>query len=1091
MVARQGPEMHRIQVFAATALVLSSCVDLQLPARPPPPGPGTIQGTLVYSVPGRSGYRPAVGATASILSTGLSASVDDQGRFLLAGVTQTSGVLHLTFDQDGDGVAERQKVLNLETLGAGPGRDLALGEVVLSRNAVARGRVTLEDVGSSAGLGGIAVFVPGAPWSSYTADDGSYALEGLPEGLLQVAFFMAGYEVGSLDTELSAGEDKQLSSVQLMKSTGGAAALRGQVMTAGLTPANDAQVRLRFLGVEQTLSVDEQGQFTASPLATGLYQLAIERTGSLSITLYNLLLQSGETDLGRLVMADGPSSMVMLGGLGPYLPSDGGMDGGMDPSFDGGIGPVAQATAPQLATPGTQVTLSGMSSTGDFPLIYRWTQLGGTPVTLNTNNTALAHSPRFTAPAAGTILEFQLEVEDRRGVLSAPARVSVGIGVTPIASFKPDAGLVYAGQLVSLFSTSVDDAGVALVSFDWQLAAGSQGMLIADGGPTALWRTPALAVGAPDTVGAVSLRVANAIGARSGLTTQFYTVRAANSNNWSLDAGAALNVSVGAVAPLVQLSASVSSTLINPLYTVNWVCPAPIALVAGDTLNARFLAPSVVGPTQTFSCQVQAMGQPPLDPPVLTSAVNLFLRDTAPPTVSASSVEATRMSRFGFIITASEPLEAATPSFSCSPSQAYGFGTRIIHKSLIAGTAYTPLGEGSTCGNFQVDMTDTAQFANTVTNAAFAPPASVTVQTVWNGPYESTALFDDPRPVVATLTQLPREIQERAGLAPGTVPGFELVATESGNLVRLSGLDLASRPSCEPSCALNASQEALGLGADSIPGTARVNVGGAELFVSTSTDGGIAPIVARRSPAGVWSRFNGMTGTPGTWAAGLRTVRFDSSLGQILVDTWNPAPSSFTTTDLVATGLTDVALVATAENYVVAAVGPNRQMLVRRRNADLSWSTVTLGASPQNITSLMVHPLSSGVVLAANEQSGGSFNLQRIDSGGSSLISSVPVTGFDVASWGGHTYIVYGLNGDIRLKTIAASFWSGAGGGPVDFGGPPRSGFMSPYPVVLDADPLCEAAWPQMSFVEEALVITWQERCSPSMRWKVVARTVR
>ena len=139
--------------------------------------------------------------------------------------------------------------------------------------------------------------------------------------------------------------------------------------------------------------------------------------------------------------------------------------------------------------------------------------------------------------------------------------------------------------------------------------------------------------------------------------------------------------------------------------------------------------------------------------------------------------------------------------------------------------------------------------------------------------------------------------------------------------------------------------------------------------------------------------------------------------------------------------------------------------------------------------------MSGGVTLLGTEATnmGGTTGLflVRVDTGGVQTISTTPVKGYDMASWGGNVYVVYSSGGDIRFKTIAGSVWSGAGGGPLDFGGPPRPGFSAPYPVALDNDPACEAVYPTMAFVEDALVISWQERCSPATAWNVVARTVR
>jgi len=105
--------------------------------------------------------------------------------------------------------------------------------------------------------------------------------------------------------------------------------------------------------------------------------------------------------------------------------------------------------------------------------------------------------------------------------------------------------------------------------------------------------------------------------------------------------------------------------------------------------------------------------------------------------------------------------------------------------------------------------------------------------------------------------------------------------------------------------------------------------------------------------------------------------------------------------------------------------------------------------------------------------------IQRVDSNGLQTISSSAVKGYDLVSCGGNSYIAYSLNGDIRLRTISGSVWSGAGGGAIDFGGPPRTGYTEPYPVLLDNNPLCEAVYPSMAFVEDALVITGKSAAAP------------
>ena len=77
-------------------------------------------------------------------------------------------------------------------------------------------------------------------------------------------------------------------------------------------------------------------------------------------------------------------------------------------------------------------------------------------------------------------------------------------------------------------------------------------------------------------------------------------------------------------------------------------------------------------------------------------------------------------------------------------------------------------------------------------------------------------------------------------------------------------------------------------------------------------------------------------------------------------------------------------------------------------------------------------------------------------------------------------------NGDLRLYADAPT-----NSVMVPLAGRPRAVPLAPGDNRFDLDVSCEAAYPRLDFIENALVVTWQERCAPSTRWRIAARIIR
>jgi hypothetical protein len=128
---------------------------------------------------------------------------------------------------------------------------------------------------------------------------------------------------------------------------------------------------------------------------------------------------------------------------------------------------VADASSP-TARPGAQVTLMGSAEDvdGDDPLVFRWSQTSGAPVSLGSPGLP---NTGFTAPDVSGELVFRLEVDDGTGASNAvgSAAVSVLVNREPQVSARiaPASGPV--GTLVMLDASDTVDPDDPDPAFEW------------------------------------------------------------------------------------------------------------------------------------------------------------------------------------------------------------------------------------------------------------------------------------------------------------------------------------------------------------------------------------------------------------------------------------------------------------------------------------------------------------------------------------------------------------------------------------------------------------------------------------------------
>lgn len=264
--------------------------------------------------------------------------------------------------------------------------------------------------------------------------------------------------------------------------------------------------------------------------------------------------------------------------------------------------PVAEAGLDQSLNEGAGVVLdgSGSSDPEGQPITYQWSQLSGTPVTLNLADPV---HPTFAAPlvpAGGGTLTFQLIVND--GKLNSPpdtVNISVkNVNHPPVA----EAGTgqtVKEGNGVQLDGSGSYDPDGELLTYQWAQTSGPAVTLVGTGA------TPSFSAPLVGTAGAVltfELVVSDGISAASDTVA----VTVENVNHAPLaEAGIDQTRNEGSI---VVLDGSASSDPdLDPLsFAWRQVAGQPVVLANQLSANPNFTAPEVGpgGETLVFELMV-------------------------------------------------------------------------------------------------------------------------------------------------------------------------------------------------------------------------------------------------------------------------------------------------------------------------------------------------------------------------------------------------------------------------------------------------------------------------------------------------------
>lgn len=1116
---------HLLVVLAA----LAGCRQLSVPA-PPVSQPGSLQGNLVYAVPGRATLLPAPKARIQLLGTSIETESDGSGFFNLTGIDRDRGTVLIRFDSDLNGTDDRQKSILLEEIGAGKDRTVALGEVRLGLNARLTGRVRKEDrANETSGNGGIAAFIPEGPFVATSGDDGTFVLQDLPEGPLTVAFFLGGYQPVSHSVVLRASEEFAMQPVILRRDPAapmsgrvtGTVSLEGETAFAGVTVATSN-------GAAVTTTAD--GRYTFPTLPRGLYGFTFIKDGFRTVSLYNVLVDAAEVELPSVLLARGLSVVPDAGGAGGGgagggsgagggggggsaggsaggapgggTGGSGGSGGGAEPTdagpqLDGGE-PFARIVVPSFVGVDASFVLNGSTSTGsERPLVYHWSQDAGPTIAIPNNHTVSGATPMVRAPAAPTVLKLTLVVTDAINRNSEPATVVLPVAAPPVASITPsaDGGTLYASQQVVIDGTaSSDPNGSGIASYQWSVTPPSVTVTLLDNDRRARLTMPASVPTSQQVV--ATLRVTNGLLVQSApVSVSFILSSLVAPPSWYADAGAPQSVGGNTLVTLNgrAIAPNDPGATFSYLWTPDrdpddggtpeWVLSDP------TSPTPTFVTPNIVGPNRIINFTLTATNTSGLMPVVSTSQTFVNLQDRRAPTPIATSAAALggKAGLYGIGVTFDEPIQSA--NFNITVPTGATYSAPNLRGYVIDGAnAYLEYTAPTPGNTYNVSIQTIRDLATSTNQNSAVYTFPFIAENLWTGAWEI--------PNGATAPTLPGIIVRNAPNNPLSVFEVLLFGRNDTNTVFFTPFRTDSCTGAGP-CMLT-----------ELTGAPQVAHGGQLTRARRGYQKGSLSLATFRvrdtmTATGLHFSLNGNTWSatspvpPGVvfsdgvnqYAAfvdnGLKLSKFDALTG-----TWPIAGAeviSSNTTLYAATGAGEPHPVgmATSAGDVAVAVRTNTPAdlhVFRKAFGASSWTLYDLneGVPVDMRFCLMTPGGSSGMWLASLNTAGVAQAVLFGGPNNGNTYASVLGTGIDcLSSPSSRLWAATTANGELRL-------WSDFSP-PNNFPGVVRGGMPSG---TLNHNPLCVAEAPELSINGNNLIVAWQERCGTGP-WKSYVRVMR